>query len=170
VGKFKKEKEKEIMTTSRKMYHYQECGLDNVWLVNGFQVRPTSYGEAISVEDVEGLYNSIARSLVEKAGSLGGKEIRFLRKHLGHSQRVLGAVLGYDEQTVSRWERAISDVPPSADRLLRAYYREVKDGSAKLQELVNRMNTLDDEMAERQLRLKRATETEGHEKEWKLAA
>ena len=25
-----------------KMYHYKECGLDNVWLVNGYNVRRLS--------------------------------------------------------------------------------------------------------------------------------
>ena len=50
-----------------------------MWLVK------TSYGEVIAIEDVERLYRAVARSLVERAGTLGGKEIRFLRKHPGPS-------------------------------------------------------------------------------------
>jgi len=42
------------------MYHYTLCGLDNVWLENGYQVRETSYGQGISVHDVEGLHEVIA--------------------------------------------------------------------------------------------------------------
>jgi hypothetical protein len=83
---------------------------------------------------------------------------------------VLGEVLGYDEQTISRWERESSAIPPAADRLLRAYHQDVRDGSVKLKELVQRITELDDAVAEKQLRLKRASECDGCEKEWKLAA
>jgi hypothetical protein len=65
---------------AKKRYPHRESGLDNVWLVNGFHARTTSYGEAIAIEDVEGLYDAIARSLVEKVGTLGDREIRFLRE------------------------------------------------------------------------------------------
>ena len=156
---------------AKKRYRYRESGLDNVWLVNGFHARTTSYGEAIAIEDIEGLYNAIARSLVEKAGTLGGKEIRFLRKHLGLSQRTLGAVLGSNEETVSNWERGKSEIPPGADRLLRAYWREVKQGDARLKDLVERLAELDDHIDELEFRLRRATEREGQAlKEWRLAA
>lgn len=155
---------------AKKRYRYRESGLDNVWLVNGFHARTTSYGAAIAIEDVEGLYNAIARSLVEKAGTLGGKEIRFLRKHLGLSQRTLGAVLGSNEETVSNWERDKSEIPPGADRLLRAYWREVKQGDARLKDLVERLAELDDHIDELEFRLRRATEREGLAKEWRLAA
>jgi DNA-binding transcriptional regulator YiaG len=152
----------------KRMYHYKECGLDNIWLVDGYQVRRTAYGEAIAIEDVEGLYDLIARGLVEKAGALSGKEIRFLRKHLGRSQRALGAVLGSDEQTVSRWERGSTAMPAAADRLLRGYYREIKQGNARLKELVDRLIELDNEI-DRPFRLKRGRQS-GSEKAWKIAA
>lgn len=153
-----------------KMYHYKECGLDNVWLVDGYHVRRTPYGEAIAIDDVPGLYGSIARSVVEKAGALSGKEVRFLRKHLDSSQRVLGAALGSDEQTISRWERGETKIPGAADRLLRAYYRELKHGNAGLKELFGRLGKLDGQVAERQLRLKRAAKSRGCQPAWQLAA
>jgi hypothetical protein len=34
------------------LYHYQECGLDNVYLANGYREVETPYGPAVSVEDV----------------------------------------------------------------------------------------------------------------------
>ena len=148
-----------------KMYHYQECGLSNVWLENGYKVRKTAYGEALAIEDVEGLYDSIACGLVEKSGPLTAREIRFLRKHLGVSQRVVADALGADVQTVSRWERGKITIPPASDRLLRAYYREIKDGNARLKELIDRLNELDNQEVDRKLRLKR--EVDGP---WKLAA
>ncbi len=36
-------------------YHYSECGLSNVYLVNGFNMIETSLGKAISIHDVDGL-------------------------------------------------------------------------------------------------------------------
>lgn len=158
------------MAAKGKKYHYTECGLDNVWLVNGFNVRRTSYGEAVSIDDVEGLYHAIARNLVQRAGTLNGREVRFLRKHLGLSQRTLGDVLGYNEETISNWERGKSDIPHGPDRLLRAYWREAKEGNAKLRELVERLAELDDEVNHLQMKLKRAEQGDGSQEEWKLAA
>jgi hypothetical protein len=37
------------------MYHYTETGLQNVWLANGYNVRKTSDGDAISIENADGL-------------------------------------------------------------------------------------------------------------------
>lgn len=31
------------------MYHYTQCGLDNVWLENGYKVKKTAYGQAVAV-------------------------------------------------------------------------------------------------------------------------
>jgi len=36
-------------------YHYRECGLDNVWLLNGYELHDTPYGKGVSFVDVEGL-------------------------------------------------------------------------------------------------------------------
>ena len=153
----------------KKMYHYKESGLDNVWLVNGFHVRQTSYGEALSIEDVEGLYHAIAGGLIEKVGTLSAKEVRFLRKRLGLSQKNLAMLLGGDEQTVARWERGSTAIPAAADRLLRAYYREAKEGRARVQELLTRLAELDGQEHERPLRLKWA-KGGGAVQEWKTAA
>ena len=63
-------------------YHYTQCGLDNVWLENGYSRKTTSYGTAVSVEDVDGLHKLLASKLVEKTSALAGKEFRFLRVQL----------------------------------------------------------------------------------------
>jgi len=122
------------------MYHYKESGLDNVWLVNGFRIRQTSYGEALSIEDVEGLYHAIARGLVEKVGTLNAKEVRFLRKRLDLSQKNLAMLLGADEE-----------------------------GRAGVQELLTRLAELDGQEHERPLRLKWAKGS-GALQEWRTAA
>jgi len=74
------------------MYHYTECGLRNVWLENGYNSRKTGYGEAVSVEDVDGLHALLALRLADKKGSLTAAELRFLRTHLCLSQASLATV------------------------------------------------------------------------------
>jgi len=43
------------------MYHYTECGLDNVWLANGYRQR----GDAVSIENSEGLHEAILHLLAK---------------------------------------------------------------------------------------------------------
>lgn len=129
------------------MYHYTECGLDNVWLVNGYHIEEIDGEEFVSFEDADELHHVIGRSLAEKAG-LTGSEIRFLRKELGMSQRMLGDFLGTTEQTVSLWERG-ANMPDSESRLLRALYLEKIDGNVKVAELLERLIELDHREQER---------------------
>jgi len=41
------------------MYHYKECGLKNVWLVNGFEIKKTPYGKRVSITNLPGLHKLI---------------------------------------------------------------------------------------------------------------
>ncbi|MFO1157309.1 MAG: hypothetical protein U1E60_00565 [Reyranellaceae bacterium] len=55
--------------------------------------------------------------------------------------------------------------------MLRAYWREVKQGDAKLKDLVERLAELGDQIDNLEFSLGRATEPEARaQKEWKLAA
>src|ERR1700738_5263066 len=76
------------------MYHYRECGLPNVYLVNGYRETETPYGRGVSIEDVEGLHMAIAQALVEEKPSLTGPEVRFIRKLLELTQTQLAQLLG----------------------------------------------------------------------------
>ena len=67
------------------MYHYAECGLSNVWLLNGYRQHAIPYGDAVVVEHVENLHRAIALTLVHRKPHLSGAEFRFLRKELGLS-------------------------------------------------------------------------------------
>ncbi len=133
------------------MYHYTECGLPNVWLVNGYRPHETPYGEAMVVEHVEGLHRTIAMALVNRKPHLSGAEFRFLRKELDLSQARLAAhYFGNDAQSVAMWEKR-GRVPKWADRFLRALYREHAEGNAHIHEIVDRLNDLDQQDYERQL-------------------
>ena len=123
------------------MYHYTETGLQNVWLENGYNVRKTPYGKAVSIDDADGLHKAIGRAVARKS-HLTGTEFRFLRKELDLSQHAVADLLGTSEQTVALWERR-GKIPKTADRMFRAIYLETVDGNVKLKKLVERVADLD---------------------------
>jgi len=108
------------------MYHYTRCGLDNVWLVNGFYEEDLGeYGKSVVVEHVEELERAIARQLVDQERPLTGQEFRFIRVMLDLSQTAIGRRLGKDYQSIARWEaEARKAVPRFADAAIRARYLE----------------------------------------------
>ena len=125
------------------MYHYTESGLRNIWLKNGYVVKETPYGKAVSIQDVEGLHRLIG-TIISQRPKLTGAELRFIRKELGLSQKALGAFVGTSEQNVSLWERR-GRVPQAADRVIKLAYLETisKSGNVKIKEIIDRLNELD---------------------------
>ena len=145
------------------MYHYKESGLDNVWLINGYEKHKTSAGPAVSFKDIDRLHLTIARALIEKPSRLAAREFRFLRTELDLSQTALGGIIGASEQAIARWERGITPVPSAEDRLVRALYREHAEGSARIRELVKHLGA-DDEHEYQRLNLR-------HDRQaWRVAA
>lgn len=124
------------------MYHYTECGLDNVWLANGYTVHITPYGKGVSVKDADSLLHELAKWLTQKPGRLTGKELRFLRTLLCLSQAGLGAMLGATEQSISLWERT-GKVPKTSDALLRMLVLEKFNGDGKVSQVIDRINTVE---------------------------
>ena len=103
--------------------HYTACGLDDIYLVNGF-TRETIDGEDfITVEDLDGLWKAIGLHLVSERKVLAPKEIKFLREHMGFTQAQMGAHLRVTDQTVARWEKGETKcVPGPADFMLRVLF------------------------------------------------
>ena len=125
------------------MYHYTDSGLDNVYLVNGYNEIDTPYGRAVSVEEIDGLHRAIADWLLNLPKPLNGKEFRFLRHELDLSQKKLGRLMGKSELTIARWEKRTSRaVDPVADRLIRIIYAEF-DGNGEVRELIEKLADLD---------------------------
>ncbi len=126
------------------MYHYTDSGLKNIQLVNGYEVKKTPYGEAVAIEDLDGLHKVIGRWLVTAPKQLTGAEFRFLRHELDMSQKKLGEILGKSEQAVGRWERsADKPVDPMADRFMRIIYSEFVGGSDTVKALIEKLCELD---------------------------
>lgn len=129
-------------------YHYKESGLDYVYLENGYTVHETPYGKGISIQDTSELHKLLANWVVDLPCPLTGAELRFLRLELEMSQRSLAGILGTTEQTFRRWEKArTKEIPGSADRLLRALYKEYANGRSSVRQVVERMIEMDDDVA-----------------------
>ena len=64
------------------MYQYKGCGLNNIYLVNGYVEKETNYGNAVSVSKLKELHNVIGFTIITSSKAITGKEIRFLRKDL----------------------------------------------------------------------------------------
>ena len=124
------------------MFHYTSCGLQNIWLVNGYQERETSHGKAVAISDLDGLHQAIAHHLIRYKPALSGGEFRFLRKELDLSQGRIANYFGVTEQSVSLWERR-GRVPKRADRIIRALNREVIDGNVQLRKMMERLSSMD---------------------------
>jgi len=114
------------------MYHYTDGGLRNVWLANGYEVRQTPYGQAVTIHDQEGLSRAICQALVKQPKPLTRAEFRYVRTAgLTLSQAALAAMLGVDAQTVARWEKS-ARIPKMADAMLRLAYLEHASGNVRL--------------------------------------
>jgi putative transcriptional regulator len=143
--KLKAAKPKAAISKSPALYHYQESGLDNIYLKDGFiREQNAEYGELISVVNAGELHNVIGAQLAAQAHALNGKEIRFLRKELNMSQRVLAQMLGVDEQTVARWEKEQIPMPRGNQLVLRSYYLDLQLGDGKFRELVEKLIAMDE--------------------------
>ncbi|MDP1536141.1 MAG: transcriptional regulator [Burkholderiales bacterium] len=124
------------------MLKYTGCGLRNVWLQNGYAKKMTPYGEAVAIQDAEGLHRALAKAITRKP-KMTGAEFRFIRKELDLSQAALGRMFGFEAQTIALWEKNRQRVPKLADRMLRLIYREHAEGNVKIRELIDRENDLD---------------------------
>ncbi|SMF96992.1 DNA-binding transcriptional regulator YiaG, contains XRE-type HTH domain [Methylomagnum ishizawai] len=139
-------------------YHYRECGLDNIWLMNGYEIHETAYGKGVSFDRAEELDAAIAKALTEKPAPLTGKEFRFLRIMLDMSQKTVGELMGKEAQTVALWEKAEA-LKPDVDFLFRHIYRQIAiNNSDSYRELVERLNHMDRRENDAQMMFK-ATET-----------
>jgi DNA-binding transcriptional regulator YiaG len=125
------------------MYRWDDMGLKNVWLANGYTLHDTSYGRGVSFEDVEGLTRAVCLALARKPGKLTGAEFRYIRQAgLSMSQPSLGKVLGVDAQSIARWEKS-GKVPKWANRMVRLIHEAHADGDVAIRRVVERINDID---------------------------
>ena len=124
------------------MYHYTQCGLDNVYLVNGFHEEKTPYGNSVRFDDPAGLDRFIAEQVAKGPGRLTGQEIRYIRNYMDMSQVALAKLMGKkDSQPIALWEKG-RKIPDTENFLLRHIFRQFlgdrKGYIAMVEELNNR--------------------------------
>lgn len=102
--------------------HYRDCGLENIYLLNGFDKEEHEGEEFLSISDVDGLHRAIGMHIVLHRKAPSGKEIRFLRNEMDMSQAGLADILGVSDQSVARWEKGETEAPGPAVLALRLVY------------------------------------------------
>ena len=90
--------------------------------MNGYSVEDHDGEEHVSVTDIEGLHKAIGRHVVTQRKAIAPREIRFLRNTMDLTQADLAAMLGNTSQSVARWEKGETEIPGSAEKLLRAVF------------------------------------------------
>jgi len=115
----------EQMLSVRSTIPYPESGLDNVVLINVPVWRCQNGHEEYEIPAVRQLHEVLAEAIVEKSGPLVGKEVRYLRKHLGLSARDFADYLGINPVSLSRIENERRAVTSTVDRLARFLYTQL---------------------------------------------
>ena len=121
---------------------YTGCGLDYVILHNGFTLKTFGGETAISIAQVDALWNAIARAIVGSKPRLEGQDGRFLRAKMKLTQAELAKAFNVTRQTIIGWEqRPNAPIPETPDRLLRLIYDAQSDsgifGTSTVQDLTN---------------------------------
>ena len=154
------------MNETNEIYHYTECGLDNVYLVSGYDIVESPTGRhQVTIKDIDGLHEAVGRHLIKSKKDLNGDEIRFLRHEMLMSQSVLARLLDVSDQTINRWERDKSNVPKPAEALIRFLYKEhVEDSSGiDVRGTLRKIADIEEDLDE-------ALKFSGADEQWKLLA
>lgn len=135
------------------MYHYKECGLQDVWLSNGYIEKDTPYGKAVSIVNIEGLHRLIGLTIVNNKPRLTGAEVRYLRKEMDLSQDALAAILGVSETSVRAWESHRTKIPKPPERLLRVLYKQSFNDDSGVRQMLDRIAHLSRELHAKKIQL-----------------
>ena len=135
-------------------YHYTECGLQNVYLRNGFKFAETPRGEGVKIHDIDGLQKAIGSDIIRSNRRLSGPQFRFLRTEIGLAQAHLATLLDVEVQSVARWEKGqTKPIPGPADKVIRFLYDEHIGGNPKIRDWLQELADLDERIdgVERQI-------------------
>lgn len=128
-----------------KLYRYTGCGLDNVYLANGYMIHKTPYGRGVSIEKADELHKEIARAIILNPAPIRGRELRFLRAQMDLSQAGLGKIMGVTRPTMARWEgRPGEAITATADRMLRLFYALHHAGNKTALRVVELLREIDE--------------------------
>jgi len=117
---------------AKKPFRYTGCGLDDVWLISGYDVEEIDGEKAITIRNLDGLHKVIGQALVLRKKILSGSEIRFLRRQMDLTQSELSRLVGCDAQQIARYEKGENKMPGPTDRLIRMIYGEQVQGTVSV--------------------------------------
>ncbi len=128
-------------------YHYRGCGLEGIYLLNGYTVEEYDGESFVFIQDLEGLHQTIGRHLINHRKSLAPNEVRFLRKTMDLTQEELAGKLEVSAQTVARWEKGSTAIPGAPEKLLRILFHAAFMTDSELAEfrdfLLKKLDELD---------------------------
>lgn len=130
-------------------YLYKGCGLEGIYLLNGYEHHYHDGERHVSIRDLKGLHEAVGRHLVSNRKGLSPKEIRFLRNTMGLTQAELSSKLGNNSQSIARWEKGQSEIPGTAEKLLRAMFLASLSREGDLISLKELLKTKLEELDER---------------------
>lgn len=104
---------------NNKFFHYPECGLDYIYLLNGLKEPEGNPFKTNYTLHEKNLYSTIIHYLVHKRTNLLGKEIKFIRNYLSMTQEELGQHLNVSLNTILNWEKNKSRIHGSSEYLLK---------------------------------------------------
>lgn len=148
-----------------KKIRYTSCGLNNIYLLNGYTEIEYGGEKAFSIHNLDGLHRVIGEELCDLRRGLKGDEFRFLRIELDMSQKAIGEIFDKTDQAVAKWEKGQGEVPRSYDLLLRNIFLEHIGENPLVTEMIEQINNLDRRIQERLL-----TFEENDQMEWASAA
>ena len=144
-------------------FNYTGCGLEGIYLINGFEHHDMEGETGVAITDVDGLHATIATGLVWNEALLEGRELRFLRKLMGITQVDLATWLRCDAQSVARWEKGDHKINGAADGMLRLLYLAHSNGDVDALEVVKALAEIDEDVKRNQM-------FEAKDGGWKVAA
>ena len=124
------------------MYQYKTCGLNTVYLANGYDTAEFDGEIATSIHDIDGLHKAIGRNLAELSRALTGSEFRFLRVEMDMSQKALGLLLDKTDQSVANWEKS-NNIPRTSDVTVRHLYLESIGENPLMKSFLEQFNAVD---------------------------
>jgi len=123
--------------------HYTGCGLDNIYLLSGYEIVEDEDGKGVIIHNLDELHDAIALYLVNEQKILSGKEVHYLRAYMDLSQSGLGKLLGCNSQTVARYEKEEYSIPAPTDRLLRVILLGHVKGDVNVHQIVQKIENME---------------------------
>jgi putative transcriptional regulator len=102
---------------------YTLCGLDYIYLHNGYHIENIDGQEYLSIDNADELHAEIANNIVLFKNNIEGQDVRFLRAVMKLTQRELSELLRDNIRTIQNWEQNRHDsIDPLKADVIRMLY------------------------------------------------